>query len=79
MEINVYEGDNVLVSKNRNISSVKNDKKNFKNDKIGNNYIEILMQFEIDKNDNLRVYVLDPQTLRKRFECLINTDIIKGN
>ena len=79
LEINVYEGDNVLVSKNRNISSVNIDKKNFKNDKIGNNYIEILMQFEIDKNYNLRVYVLDPQTLRKRFECLINTDIIKGN
>ena len=79
LEINIYEGENELVSKNRSISSVNIDKRNFKNDKIGNNYIEILIQFEIDKNYNLRVYVLDPQTLRRRFECLINIDIIKSN
>ena len=66
------------IYKNKLISCANIDKKNFKNEKIGNNYIELLIQFEIDKYYNLRVYVLEPKTLKRRFECLINIDIIRG-
>ena len=78
LEINIYEGENKEVNKNKLISCVNIDKKNFNNEKITNNYIEILIQFEIDKYFNLKVFVLEPKTLKRRFECLINIDIIKG-
>ena len=78
LEINIYEGENKEVIKNKLISCVNIDKRNFKNEKICNNYIELLIQFEIDKYFNLRVYVLEPKTLKRRFECLINIDIVKG-
>lgn len=78
LEINIYEGENKEVIKNKLISCVNIDKRNFKNEKICNNYIELLIQFDIDKYFNLRVYVLEPKTLKRRFECLINIDIVKG-
>ena len=78
LEINIYEGESKEVINNKLISCANIDKKNFKNEKIGNNYIELLIQFEIDKYYNLRVFVLEPKTLKRRFECLINIDIIKG-
>ena len=75
LEINIYEGEYKEANKNKLISCVKIDKKNFNNEKITNNYIEILIQFEIDKYFNLKVFVLEPKTLKRRFECLINIDI----
>ena len=78
LEINVYEGENKEANKNNHISCVNIDKRNFKNEKICNNYIELLIQFEIDKNFNLRVFVLEPINLKRRFECLVNIDIIRG-
>ena len=78
LELKIYEGENKEIQMNRIITSINIDKKNFKNEKIGNDYIELLIQFELDKEMNLRVFVLDPKKLKKRFECLINIDIIKG-
>jgi molecular chaperone DnaK (HSP70) len=78
LEINIYEGENKEVINNKLISCANISKRNFKNEKICNNYIELLIQFEVDKYCHLRVYVLEPKTLKKRFECLINIDIIKG-
>ena len=78
LEINVYEGENKEAYKNNLISCVNIDKRNFKNEKICNNYIELLIQFEIDKNFNLRVFVLEPINLKRRFECLVNIDITRG-
>ncbi len=78
LEINIYEGENKEVINNKLISCVNIYKRNFKNEKICNNYIELLIQFEVDKYCNLRVYVLEPKTLKRRFECLINIDVIKG-
>ena len=78
LEINVYEGENKEANKNNHISCVNIDKRNFKNEKICNNYIELLIQFEIDNNFNLRVFVLEPINLKRRFECLVNIDIIRG-
>lgn len=78
IEIKIYEGEDSKVIKNRKISSANIDKKNFKAEKVGKNYIEILIQFEIDSNLNLCVYVLDVKTYKRRFECLINIDIVKS-
>ena len=78
LEIKVYEGQNKDINKNRIISCINLDKKKFKNEKICDDYIELLIQFELDDYCNLRVFLLDPKTTKKRFECLINIDIIKG-
>ena len=77
LEINIYEGENKEVNKNKLISCVNIDKKNFKNEKICNNYIELLIQLEIEQFFNLRVFVLDPKSLKRRFECIINFDVFK--
>lgn len=78
LEIKIYEGEDINVNKNRLISSANIDKRNFKMEKMGNDFIEILIQFEIDSNLNLCVYVLDVKTFKRRFECLINIDIVKS-
>ena len=78
LEIKIYEGEDSNVNKNRLISSANIDKRNFKLEKIGKDFIEILVQFEIDSNLNLCVYVLDVKTFKRRFECLINIDVIKS-
>ena len=78
LEIKIYEGEDNNVNKNRLISSANIDKRNFKTEKIGKDFIEILIQFEIDSNLNLCVYVLDVKTFKRRFECLINIDIVKS-
>ena len=78
LQIKIYEGEDNNVNKNRLISSANIDKKNFKTEKIGKDFIEILIQFEIDSNLNLCVYVLDVKTFKRRFECLINIDIVKN-
>ena len=78
LEIKILEGENKESNKNRIISYINIEKKYFKNEKMGDNYIEVLLQFELDKDMNLRVFVLDPKKNKKRFECLINIDIIKG-
>ena len=78
LQIKVYEGENKEINKNRIISCINISKKNFKNEKICYDYIELLLQFELDEYYNLKVFVLDPKTTKKRFECLININIIKG-
>ena len=78
LEIKIYEGEDNDVNKNRLISSANIDKRNFKTEKIGKDFIEILIQFEIDSNLNLCVYVLDVKTFKRRFECLINIDVVKN-
>ena len=78
LQIKIYEGEDNNVNKNRLISSANIDKRNFKTEKIGKDYIEILIQFAIDSNLNLCVYVLDAKTFKRRFECLINIDVVKN-
>ena len=78
LEIKIYEGEDDKVCNNKLISSANIDKRNFKFEKAGNNYIEILLQFVISSDLNLCVYVLDIKTMKKRFECLINIDLIKS-
>ena len=78
LEIKIYEGEDKSVYNNKLISSANIDKRNFKSEKVGNNYIEILIQFEINDELNLCVYVLDVKTMKKRYECLIDIDLKKN-
>ena len=78
MEINIFEGDNRYVKNNRLISCANIDKRNFKEEKIGDGFIELLVEFEINSCSNLSVYVLDVKTFKRRFECLTNLDMVKG-
>ena len=75
--INIYEGDNINPKNNRLISSNLIDNNIFKYDKKDDNSIEVLFQFYIDSNYNLKVYILDKYTFRKKYECLIDIDNIK--
>ena len=78
ISINIYEGEDEFVYNNRLISCANIDIKNFKNEKSGKDYIEILIQFIINNNYDLRVFILDSKTLRRKFECIINIDIVQG-
>ena len=78
LEINIFEGDNRFVKNNRLISCANIDKRNFKEEKKGDGYIELLVEFEINNYSNLSVYVLDVKTFQRRFECLTNLDMVKG-
>ena len=70
--INIYEGENKYVKKNKLIANNLIDIKNFKNEKIDDNSIELLFQFFIDSYYNLNVYILDKNNFRREFECLID-------
>ena len=74
VSINIYEGDNPYVKNNKLICNNLIDIKNFLFDKKDENSIEILFQFFIDSNYNLNVYILDRNTFRRQFECLINVN-----
>ena len=78
ININIYEGENKYVKNNRLISSTFIDIKYFKYEKKDDNNIEILFQFFIDSKSNLSVYILDKFNFRKKYECLINTDVLKN-
>ena len=78
LEINIFEGDNKLVKNNRLISCANIDKRNFKEEKIGDGFIELLVEFEINNYSSLSVYVLDVKNFKRRFECLTNLDMVKG-
>ena len=77
VKINIYEGENREINKNRIIFCIEIDKSNFKKENIFDEYIELVIQFELDCYFNLKVFVLDNKNLKKRFECLINFDIKK--
>ena len=78
LEINIFEGDNKFVKNNRLISCANIDKRNFKEEKIGEGFIELLVEFEINNYSSLSVYVLDIKNFKRRFECLTNLDMVKG-
>ena len=75
IDINIYEGEDKYVYNNRLISNVKidiNNLKNENNENIENDTIDILVQFNLNLNFDLKVFILDNKTLKKKFECVIN-------
>ena len=69
--INIFEGENKNIRNNKLISSNSVDINNLFNVKKEEKFIEILLQFYMDSNYNLGVYILDKNTYKKQFECLI--------
>ena len=78
VNINIYEGEQKYIKNNRLISSTLIDINNFKNEINDKNSIDLLFQFYFDSNYNLNVYILDKNTFKKKFECLINIDNMKN-
>ena len=77
LPINIYEGENEDVKRNRLISSISIDKIYIKNENIYEDFVELMIQFELDCYLDLKMFVLDTKTLKKRVECLIKIDVIK--
>ena len=63
--IKIFEGENKDVDKNKIIKGIEIDKINFKHEKIYENYIELLIQFELDEYFNLRVLSLTQRLIKK--------------
>ena len=77
ININIYEGEEEYACKNRLITKATIDTINLINEKKDKDYIEILLQFIINQNFDLRVFILDTKTLKRKLECVINIDIIQ--
>jgi hypothetical protein len=77
ISINIFEGEDEYVYNNRLISRANINIKNFKYEKFGIDYIEILFLFIINTNFNLSVFILDPKTLKRKFECILNIDVVQ--
>ena len=74
--INIYEGDDECAFKDRILTQAVIDVKNLFEDKIDDNFIEIPIQFTINNKFELRVFILDTKTKKRKFECVINFDFI---
>ena len=72
--INVYEGENRYTKNNKLITRCSIDVNHFKNEKPNEEFYEVLLQFCIDLDNKLKIYILDKNTKKRKFECLINND-----
>ena len=72
ISINIYEGESKYVKNNKLISKNSLDiNKNLLNFKKDEKYIELLFQIFMDSNYHLNVFILDKNTYKMQFECLI--------
>ena len=69
--INIYEGENKNVKNNKLLSNNSIDINNLINVKKEEKYVELLIQIFMDSNYNLSVYILDRNTYKRQYECLI--------
>lgn len=77
VQIKICEIDNE--NKKIILSNTHIDIKNMKlipKNKLDNEFIELLFEFEIDENFNLSVFILDLTTFKRRFEFSINIDVV---
>ena len=72
--INVYEGENKYTKNNKLITRCCIDVNHFKNEIYEDGFYEVLLQFCVDSDNKLKIYILDKITKKKKFECLINND-----
>ena len=78
ISINIYEGEDPMVFNNRLISKANIDIQNLKIEKNMKDYVEILMEFVLDSKFDLSVFILEPKSLKRKFECIINIEIVQG-
>ena len=77
ININIYEGEEEYSYKNRLISTAPIEITNFNDEIKGKDYIEIVIQFTLNQNYDLRVFILDTKTLKRKLECVININIVQ--
>ena len=71
IRINIFEGENKYIKNNKLISTNSVSINNLVNIKKEGNFVELLFQISMDSNYNLSVYILDKNTFKRQFECLI--------
>ena len=74
--INIYEGENTMVKGNNLITSCFISKDNFINEKKVDIY-DLLILFELDIYLNLNVFIIDQNTNKKKYECIIDSNNLK--
>ena len=79
VKINIYEGEEEYSYKNRLISNAEMDIENIENEMKSKDYVEIMIQFLLNQNFELRVFILDSKTSKRKMEFLINIDIVHDN
>ena len=73
--INILEGEHICSDNNKIIASAVIDRAEFKEiDRM--DYVEVIVQLEIDCDYNLKCYIIEPKSNNK-FECLININVVK--
>ena len=71
ININIFEGENKYSKNNKLISNNSVDINNLINFKKDEKYVEILVQFFMDSNYNIKMYILDKNTYKKQYECIV--------
>ena len=69
VKIKIYEGEDKYAKNNKLISCENVEIKGLEN-KLSNDCYEILFQFEIDINNNLNIFILEPNTWQKKYKFL---------
>ena len=77
ININIYEGEEEYSYKNRLISKANVETANLNDEIKVKDYVEIMIQFTLNQNYDLRVFILDTKSLKRKLECVINIDIIQ--
>ena len=68
IHIRLYEGENKNVRNNKLITNINVDINNLINVKREEKYIEILIQFIMDSNFNISLYILDRNSYKRQLE-----------
>ena len=79
ININIYESEEEFSFKKRLITIANIDTKYIQNDTKEKDYVEIMIQFVLNQNSDLRVFILDSNTLKRKMECVINFEIVHDN
>ena len=79
ININIYESEDEFSYKKRLITNANIDINFIKNEIKDKDYVEIMIQFVLNQNFDLRVFILDLNTLKRKMECVINFEIVHEN
>ena len=79
ININIYESEEEFSIKKRLITNAVIDINFIPNDIKDKDYVKIMIQFVLNQNSDLRVFILDSKTLKRKMECVINFEIVHEN
>ena len=79
ININIYESEEDFSFKKRLITIANIDYKFIQDNIKEKDYVEIMIQFVLNQNSDLRVFILDSKELKRKMECVINFEIVHDN